>query len=63
MRDMNYGNWNPYNTLPVIHPNNKNVTNNDNKQLTMNNTIYTSQSGETVINELAYAQNYAFSFV
>ncbi len=39
-----------------------NRTSYDNRQVNMTNTIHTTQTGETVITELAYAQNYAFSF-
>lgn len=45
----------------------KNVSNsridNDNRIVNMNNTIYTTETGDTVRNDLAYAQNYAFGFV
>lgn len=37
------------------------TNNNDNRQVVMNNTINTAQTGQTVTNELAYAQNYAFN--
>ena len=47
---------------PLLQGRNKNITNNDNKQVTMHNTIYTTETGETVKNDLAYAQNYAFNY-
>lgn len=51
----------------LVTPNmNRNIENNktsyDNRQINMTNTIHTTQTGETVVTELAYAQNYAFSF-
>lgn len=51
---------------PAVQNNTNNRTNNisnaDNRQIFMNNQITTSQAGQTVIDELDYAQNYAFSF-
>lgn len=38
------------------------TTNNDNRQVTMNNTINTTQTGQAVSNELEYAQSYAFNY-
>lgn len=37
------------------------TNNNDNRQVVMNNTITTAQTGQTVSNELAYAQNFVFN--
>lgn len=39
-----------------------NRTSYDNRQINMTNTIHTTQTGEAIETELAYAQNYAFSF-
>lgn len=38
------------------------VSNYDNRQVIMNNSISTAQTGQTVMNELSYAQNYAFNY-
>lgn len=43
--------------------NGNNTTNNYNKQITMNNAITTSQTGPVVLDELAYLQNTAYSFL
>lgn len=34
----------------------------DNRSVVMNNSISTAQTGQTVMNELSYAQNYAFNY-
>lgn len=36
------------------------VSNYDNRQVIMNNSISTAQTGQTIMNELSYAQNFAF---
>ena len=54
------------NTPAVQNNTNNNRTNNiskaDNRQVIMNNQITTFQTGDAVINDLSYAQNYAFDF-
>lgn len=40
-----------------------NTTNNNSQQITMNNAITTSQAGTAVLDELAYVQNTAYSFL
>ena len=52
------------NTPTISNTTNKTntISNADNRQVIMNNQIMTSQTGDAVINDLSYAQNYAFSF-
>lgn len=47
-------------SIYLPQPNNLTTTNNDNRQVTMHNTINTTQAGQAVSNELAYVQNWAF---
>lgn len=52
------------NSMFLPSGNGNNTTNNyNNKQITMNNAITTSQTGPVVLDELAYLQNTAYSFL